>query len=133
MRQMSTERIGFFSFYFLKLPNIRREAMNIRKTFRSPTFSFLTCWSAFFVFLRHTNIKLISNIPSITTATISHISSLRAHISIVQSRCFLSTIGFLLRANGETENWPVNFGPKWSQIITKRKNWLKFDSYWKFS
>jgi hypothetical protein len=52
--------------------------------FTNSFFPFQPARAPFLYFLRHTNIKIISNIPSITTATISLISSPRAHFSIVQ-------------------------------------------------
>lgn len=48
---------------------------NIQKSLRS---SLTTCAFCFLYFLRHTNIKIISNIPSITTATIYLVSSPKA-------------------------------------------------------
>ena len=61
----------------------------------------------FLYFLRHTNIKIISNIPSITTATISLVSSPRAHFSIVQIDLRHRVNVFLIRARlckGEPRN-----------------------------
>lgn len=80
--------LRWFKFYHFTSDTKERATDNetkYSKPLQSPVSAFpSTCSCAFFVlFAPHTNIKIISNIPSITTATICLVSSPRAFFSIV--------------------------------------------------